>query len=69
MIAQKGCMSEKLLRARDRGEFISYSEWETVISIETRLLSTIMPFSVVIRSSAKAPASLSSARVLFAQPY
>jgi heme-degrading monooxygenase HmoA len=29
MIAQRGCISEKLLRARDRGEFISYSEWET----------------------------------------
>ncbi len=29
MISQKGCISEKLLRARDRGEFISYSEWET----------------------------------------
>ena len=28
MISQKGCISEKLLRARDRGEFISYSEWE-----------------------------------------
>jgi hypothetical protein len=24
MISQKGCISEKLLRARDRGEFISY---------------------------------------------
>ena len=34
MIAQKGCMSEKLLRARDRGEFISYSEWETEADIE-----------------------------------
>ena len=34
MIAQKGCMSEKLLRARDRGEFISYSEWESEAAIE-----------------------------------
>ena len=34
MIAQKGCISEKLLRARDRGEFISYSEWETEADIE-----------------------------------
>src|SRR2546421_6786973 len=25
MISQKGCISEKLLRARERGEFISYS--------------------------------------------
>jgi sugar/nucleoside kinase (ribokinase family) len=35
MIAQKGCISEKLLRARERGEFISYSEWETEADIET----------------------------------
>ena len=34
MIAQKGCISEKLLRARERGEFISYSEWETEADIE-----------------------------------
>src|SRR3982074_319349 len=34
MIAQKGCISEKLLRARDRGEFISYSEWEREADIE-----------------------------------
>jgi heme-degrading monooxygenase HmoA len=34
MISQKGCISEKLLRARDRGEFISYSEWETEADIE-----------------------------------
>jgi heme-degrading monooxygenase HmoA len=34
MISQKGCMSEKLLRARERGEFISYSEWETEADIE-----------------------------------
>jgi heme-degrading monooxygenase HmoA len=34
MIAQKGCISEQLLRARDRGEFISYSEWETEADIE-----------------------------------
>ena len=26
MISQKGCISEKLLRARERGEFISYSD-------------------------------------------
>jgi hypothetical protein len=26
MISQKGCISEKLWRARDRGQFISYSE-------------------------------------------
>jgi heme-degrading monooxygenase HmoA len=29
MIQQQGCVSEKLLRGRDAGEFISYSEWET----------------------------------------
>ena len=34
MISQKGCISEKLLRARDSGEFISYSEWETETDIE-----------------------------------
>jgi len=34
MIQQKGCISEKLLRARQRGEFISYSEWETEADIE-----------------------------------
>jgi heme-degrading monooxygenase HmoA len=34
MISQKGCICEKLLRARERGEFISYSEWETEADIE-----------------------------------
>jgi heme-degrading monooxygenase HmoA len=34
MISQKGCISEKLLRAREHGEFISYSEWETEADIE-----------------------------------
>ena len=34
MSSQKGCISEKLLRARERGEFISYSEWETEADIE-----------------------------------
>jgi hypothetical protein len=29
MISQKGCISEKLMRARERGEFNSYSEWAT----------------------------------------
>jgi heme-degrading monooxygenase HmoA len=29
MISQKGCISEKLMRARERGEFNSHSEWET----------------------------------------
>jgi heme-degrading monooxygenase HmoA len=28
MIAQKGCISEKLLRCRDAHELISYSEWD-----------------------------------------
>ena len=35
MIAQKGCISQKLLRARERGEFISYSEWETEGDMES----------------------------------
>ena len=34
MIRQKGCLSEKLLRARAGGEFISYSEWESEEDIE-----------------------------------
>ena len=34
MIQQKGCISEKLLRGREGGEFISYSEWETEDDIE-----------------------------------
>jgi heme-degrading monooxygenase HmoA len=29
----KGCISEKLLRPRNRGEFFSYSEWETEADI------------------------------------
>ena len=40
MIAQRGCVSEKLLRARERGEFISYSEWETEADIERYTNST-----------------------------
>jgi len=34
MIQQKGCISEKLLRGREGGEFISYSEWESEADIE-----------------------------------
>jgi heme-degrading monooxygenase HmoA len=34
MIQQKGCISEKLLRSRGAGEFISYSEWEGEQDIE-----------------------------------
>ena len=34
MIQQKGCVSEKLLRGREPGEFISYSEWESEADIE-----------------------------------
>ena len=34
MIRQKGCISEKLLRAKAGGEFISYSEWESEEDIE-----------------------------------
>ena len=33
MIQQKGCVAEKLLRGRDGGEFISYSEWESEADI------------------------------------
>lgn len=36
MIQQKGCLSEKLLRSDSvRGEYISYSEWESEDDIET----------------------------------
>jgi len=34
IISQKGFISQKLLRARERGEFIVYSEWETEAHIE-----------------------------------
>jgi heme-degrading monooxygenase HmoA len=34
MIQQKGCLSEKLLRSKERGEYISYSEWESEADIE-----------------------------------
>jgi heme-degrading monooxygenase HmoA len=35
MIQQKGCISEKLLRAEDEpGAYISYSEWETEQDVE-----------------------------------
>jgi heme-degrading monooxygenase HmoA len=34
MIGQKGCLSEKLLRGHEPGEFISYSEWESEADIE-----------------------------------
>lgn len=34
MIQQQGCVAEKLLRGRDGGEFISYSEWESEADIE-----------------------------------
>lgn len=36
MIKQKGCISEKLLKATDdSGEYISYSEWESEADIES----------------------------------
>jgi len=35
MIAQHGCISEKLLRCRDAHEFISYSEWNSEADIAT----------------------------------
>jgi heme-degrading monooxygenase HmoA len=36
MIQQKGCISEKLLRAEDEpGAYISYSEWESHEDVET----------------------------------
>jgi heme-degrading monooxygenase HmoA len=34
MIQQKGCVSEKLLRGKNSGEFISYSEWESEADID-----------------------------------
>jgi heme-degrading monooxygenase HmoA len=34
MIQQQGCVSEKLLRGRQGGEFISYSEWESEADID-----------------------------------
>jgi heme-degrading monooxygenase HmoA len=34
MIQQKGCISEKLLRCTEAGEFISYSEWESEKDID-----------------------------------
>jgi heme-degrading monooxygenase HmoA len=39
MTQQKGCLSEKLLRARAAGEFISYSEWESEQDIERYMKS------------------------------
>jgi heme-degrading monooxygenase HmoA len=39
MIQQKGCISEKLLRAKAGGEFISYSEWESEQDIERYMKS------------------------------
>src|SRR5437763_16700230 len=39
MIAQRGCISEKLLRARARGEFISYSVWENEADIDAYMNS------------------------------
>jgi heme-degrading monooxygenase HmoA len=39
MIAQPGCISEKLLRLRSGGEFISYSEWQTEADIQRYLAS------------------------------
>jgi heme-degrading monooxygenase HmoA len=39
MIQQQGCISEKLLRARAAGEFISYSEWESEEDIERYMKS------------------------------
>jgi heme-degrading monooxygenase HmoA len=34
MIKQPGCLSEKLLRGREGGEFISYSEWNSEADID-----------------------------------
>ena len=39
MIQQKGCLSEKLLRGHDPGEFISYSEWESEADIQRYMKS------------------------------
>lgn len=35
MIQQKGCISEKLLRCKQPGEMISYSEWHSEADIES----------------------------------
>ncbi len=34
MIQQKGCLSEKLLRGKEPGELISYSEWGSEADVE-----------------------------------
>jgi heme-degrading monooxygenase HmoA len=40
MIKQPGCLSEELLRCREKpGEYISYSEWENEESIQKYLQS------------------------------
>ena len=39
MIQQKGCISEKLLRAKAAGKFISYSEWESEQDVERYMKS------------------------------
>ena len=49
MIRQKGCISEKLLRARAGGEFISYSEWESEEDIERYMNSD--PHKEIVRHS------------------
>jgi quinol monooxygenase YgiN len=40
VIAQNGCISQQLLRAREPGEFIAYSEWETEADLERYMNST-----------------------------
>ena len=49
MISQKGCISEKLLRAREHDEFISYSEWESEADI-TRYKNSAAHKKIVART-------------------
>jgi len=59
MISQKGCISEKLLRARERGEFISYSEWEKEADIE-RYMSSAVHKQIISHRSDKGSRAVSS---------
>jgi heme-degrading monooxygenase HmoA len=48
MSSQKGCISEQLLRPRERAEFISYSEWQTEADLE-RFTSSAAHMQIVHR--------------------
>jgi heme-degrading monooxygenase HmoA len=53
MIQQQGCTSEKLLRSKAGGEFISYSEWESEKDIE-RYMNSDAHKEIVRHSSGEA---------------